>query len=551
MSILCGQISQKKQNNQKKRENSESKIDKILDELEKQNDTDKIGAESLYFMARAFEEFSDFDRAILLYQRILRHPKENKIFIEKISQHLLDQGKAKQAGDLFEEAYRYNPNNVNIRFCRLACQLKHEGVDVSNYLESKEQIRKLSQHEYNHLELLAALQDLYAQFQKDPDIHANLAEVYQSLHDEERAAKHYSMMYELDPENQLTTLKYASFCAEKKVGFNANDILLLTNSLHFDPIARPSEYCEASWLKARVVAQDPSRLREAIQILQACQNLDPWNILYLAAEISWKIELRYEQDEVETEPLLTTILRSEDASQGWDSFRKTTNYFVKKQDYELAYIRAKLDFLYTAGEQESCENLIRYGALFDPDKAGKDLTRLLNTNFDHPQIYFGLGKLSQEAGQLEVAKMWFEQLLSIPGLSCQLKTKACMELADCCLWLNKSLQKGIGYIKVLEEDPHVKGDSRLYVILLHGYLKSGQISQAKKILEKIPEPGTCLESDYLRGLLHYRNGLVARARRIWKPLLTYKSQNLKSHYIKQELMKYYFDGDSYLKVCGV
>jgi hypothetical protein len=49
------------------------------------------------------------------------------------------------------------------------------------------------------------------------------------------------------------------------------------------------------------------------------------------------------------------------------------------------------------------------------------------------------------------------------------------------------------------------------------------------------------------GLLHYRNGAPQKAKQVWKPLLTVRTENLRFHNIKQEILRYYFEGTPYLK----
>jgi len=76
----------------------------------------------------------------------------------------------------------------------------------------------------------------------------------------------------------------------------------------------------------------------------------------------------------------------------------------------------------------------------------------------------------------------------------------------------------------------------------------GEVRLAQNFLSQIESSKEVdPESAYLIGLLHYRNGLRMKANKVWKPLLTLRSENLKFHNIKQEILKYYFDGVPYLK----
>ncbi|MCX6123203.1 MAG: hypothetical protein NTV34_00395, partial [Proteobacteria bacterium] len=50
---------------------------------------------------------------------------------------------------------------------------------------------------------------------------------------------------------------------------------------------------------------------------------------------------------------------------------------------------------------------------------------------------------------------------------------------------------------------------------------------------------------YLAGLVQYRNGHPKIANELWKPLLKYRTDHMKDHKIKQEILKYYFEGTPY------
>ena len=121
-----------------------------------------------------------------------------------------------------------------------------------------------------------------------------------------------------------------------------------------------------------------------------------------------------------------------------------------------------------------------------------------------------------------------------------------MELADCFIWQNKNSEKAVEYAK-LALDFSDKQDLRTNRTLAHAYLKVGQIRHAKHVLEQM-DADSDPETRYLQGLLHYRNGARDHANRIWKPLLSLRSESLRFHNIKQDILKFYFDGAPYLKV---
>jgi Tfp pilus assembly protein PilF len=151
----------------------------------------------------------------------------------------------------------------------------------------------------------------------------------------------------------------------------------------------------------------------------------------------------------------------------------------------------------------------------------------------------------KELWQLETASVWFEQMLLYPGLLVSERARAYLELADCYVWQGKNQQKAVEYAKLGVEMDERK-DVRSTRILAHALLKAGQIRQAKVYLEQM-QAESDLEVRYLNGLMHYRNGARNQANEVWKPLLTVRSESLRFHNIKQDVLRYYFDGEPYLK----
>jgi tetratricopeptide (TPR) repeat protein len=189
--------------------------------------------------------------------------------------------------------------------------------------------------------------------------------------------------------------------------------------------------------------------------------------------------------------------------------------------------------------------LVRAACRFDASRATYDFIRLLNTNFDSPSIYWALVIIFKELWRLETAAVWFEQMLLFPAVSQELKAKAYLELADSFIWQGRNLPKAIEYAKI-SLDIDARKDPRTLRVLAHAHLKAGQIRQAQLYLDQT-DSDSDHEVRYLRGLLIYRNGDRIKANEIWKPLLTVRTESLRFHNIKQEVLKFYFEGTPYLK----
>lgn len=517
------------------RQNVEYQTMQILDDPE-------IKEEALYFIAKALEEFSEFSQAFKVYKQILKIAGDKPEMVQKIGNQFLSMGEFKLAKELFDDAYEQNPDVADIRFCRLVTDLKLAQVPVEEYIIEKERTKKIIEQEGDHVELLALLYHLLAKYNKDPEVHGYLGEVYYGLSNAEKAGMHFRRMYELDKQNKLTVLKYASFLIEQGEVEESKKVI---ENLSFDEHSQTNNFCELSWIKCLQFAKI-NDFEQAIVYLRKILKFDPWNVSYLAHEVIWSIKIKYPDRKELIDSVLERLSTTDEDPKEWDDFFKNTKFFLDDHQLDIVYSRNKLFLLYEGSKEKSLRYFVNFACKFDAEKGCQDLLRLLNTNFDSPWIYWGLGVLSKELWQLETASMWFEQVLSLGGVDEEVRNAIYIELADCYVWRNSNLQKGVEYLKVVNE---LKGEvsQKSLVIMSHAYLKLGLVQKAQFYLEKLPSETHSFEAKYLSGLLHYRNGSIRKAKSIWKPLLTTKSKSLRTHHIKQELLKFYFNGETYLK----
>jgi tetratricopeptide (TPR) repeat protein len=157
-----------------------------------------------------------------------------------------------------------------------------------------------------------------------------------------------------------------------------------------------------------------------------------------------------------------------------------------------------------------------------------------------------LGAFAKDLWQLQNAVMWFEQALLHPDLTESLRASCFLEIADSYVWdPNGDNNQAIEYAK-MAVDLNSELSTKANGILAHAFLKTGDVRQADSCLS-ISSLGRDPETDFLRGLLCYRNGARIKANEIWKPLLTVRSENIRFHHIKQEILRFYFEKQPYLK----
>lgn len=512
-------------------------------------DDPKTSEGVLYFVAKVLEEFDDFNKAVRFYKRILRSDGNgaNPVLVQKIGSQFLSLGEFRLAKEIFEEAYDVHPENPDIRFCLLVANLKLASVNVEDYLIGRERLRQLvsdvSAGGGDKVELLALLHSLMAKYGGDADVQGHVADVYLKLGNVDRAARHYDSMFQLDGKNRATALKFAAFVMQYRDPDRAMEVL---SKIQVGTGLSSEHTAEVYWLKANFFARKKD-YRQSLGLLRQVLAIDPWNVSYLVQEVINLIHLATLDDEhKKIDRVLQTLSSStDDGRLDWVEFDQVTERLESQHAYELVYARRKLRYLYANGSEDSLQSLVRAACAHDASRGTYDLMKLLNTNFDSPTIYWALGYVFKELWQLETASVWFEQMLLYPALDNDLKAKAYVELADCFIWQNRQLPKAIEYAK-LAIDLDQQRDARSVRVLAHAYLKSGQVRQASIYLDQT-EVSDDPEVRYLKGLVQYRNGAEQRAKELWKPLLTVRSESLRFHTIKQEVLKFYFEGAPYLK----
>lgn len=494
----------------------------------------------LYFIAKAFEEFSEFKQAFLFYKKILSQEIQSPDMVQKIGGQFLSLGEYKLAQDLFLEAYKHHPDNAEIRFCLLVANLKHAGVHVEEYLIGKERMKQLVESPGDKVEMLSLLHSLLAKYKDDPDVHFQMGEIYLNLGNVERASRHFRRMYELDQLSRISALKYASF--EMQYG-DANHAMNILGHLSKNQFLTRNELTEINWLKSTFYFRTRD-FEKAYLHLEKVKAFEPWNVSYLIHEILVLTGMHLKDDVLSSEDsVMKKLARNDEENLDWQEFDHRTSQIEALHFYELVYAREKLHFLYGVGQEVRLEKLVSVASQYNPSRGTHDFLRLLNTNFDSPRIYWALGMLFKETWQLETACMWFEQILLFPGSERSDLGKAYLEIADCFAWRNLQLPKALEYVKLAMELGE-RGDGRVLTIMAHVLLKMGQVRQAQVYLEDNKLKADP-EATYLAGLVQYRNGAHQKANQLWKPLLTHRSESLRFHHIKQEILKYYFEKSPY------
>lgn len=496
-----------------------------------------------YFVAKAFEEFGNFEMAFKFYKKIVSSKEGARPeTVQKIGGQFLVMGEYQLAKEMFDEAYKIHPDNADIRFCQLVANLKIQRVDVEDYLIGRERMKQLLANPVDKVELLSILHSLYAKFKDDPDVHAGLAEVNVRLGNIDKAGSHFRRMFELDSQSRFSVLKFAGF--ELQFGNPERAHEVLTDIEKRQKFAG-AELIELNWLKTNYYNRKGDYLR-ASHFLNHTIAHEPWNVAYLVQQAEILSQLaKIDPQLLAQDQVLEKLSRNDESELDWRDFDQRTTEIEGLHAFQLVYVREKIRFLFVENRDDYLRRLLSVAVKYDAAQCVYDFVRLLNTNFDSPSIYWALGMLFKELWQLETAGMWFEQILLYPDATNAQKARAYLELADCFTWRNTQLAKAIEYCKLALELGE-KNSKKAYMVLAHAHLRSGQVRDAQNYLAGL-EAGDDHEVVYLMGLLNYRNGAERQANLIWKPLITVRAENVRFHNIKQEIMKFYYDRQPYLR----
>jgi tetratricopeptide (TPR) repeat protein len=496
---------------------------------------------ALYFIAKVLEEHTEFDMALNVYKLLLKRGDVDPAIVQKIGSQFLTLGQNDIAYDLFDEAYKENPGNRELAFGKLVSKLRSLGIDVESYLAQREKMQSFVNANGDKVELFSLLHSLLAQFEGDAQVHYEIAVLYLDMGNSDRAISHIDLMYALEEFNPNTSMKAANFylkCGKVDQAFN------VLNQIKHAHIFNSTQLEEYQHLQATVFMQ-LGQFETATNFLQKLIEVDPWNVSYLVQLIySKSMKICEDKGEYEDETV-KSLMSGYDHNLDWAKFDKISYDLQGLHETELYFLRTKLRYLYAQGSEEKLLDFVHAAITWNPMLGGNELIRLLNTNFDSPQVYYGLSVMFSEQWQLEVSSMWAEQALLHPEINDEMRRRLYLKLADNYLWQGSNLEKALQYATFAHE-LGVVSDEEANRVIGHAYLKQGKPKEAGAHLDQ--GDSLNLETSYLKGLLEFRNGALEKANKIWKPLLTVKSVTLKDHHIKQELLKYYFESEPYLKV---
>lgn len=502
-------------------------------------DSDKISNESLLFVVRACKEF-DLDEYVYdIYIQLIESGK-NKHLMREINDYYYSKGKIELAVKIFEYAYACDPNDETVKLRLLVSRLQLHEVNVEDYLSDREKLKQMIMAGSDRLELLNLLHAMLIKFDGDPEVYQELGTLYDDMNATDKAEFYFRKMHYLDSDSSSVLLTYAAFFLKHKK--NEQGYTLLQN-ITADRLSTEQK-TKFFTLQAKYYA-DQHDFNQADKFIKQAVRINPWQVPCLISEIFYLTNICYKQKKIKAmDRNIVNLYENLDFDQ--NNFWMTTKILARDKLYYLAYVRAKLYFLYQK-TSESLQDLIIIACMFDPNWAIQDFSKLLNTNYDSPLVLYALGIFSKECWQHETACMWFDLALRRADLSPALQGDIYLELADCYVWRDQDLDTAVEYAHSAMKGS-ISRNERAARVLGHAYLKRGDLQMAEGYLRHIVNMADDDEVGYLMGLLEYRRGSDNMAFELWEVILRKESENLRLHHIKQEVLKFYTPKSHHLKV---
>jgi tetratricopeptide (TPR) repeat protein len=237
--------------------------------------TDDFSA--LSFIAARAEDFELPSLARMCYFSILTSSQAPRDLVVKIAAHCVAHYASRALVECLRTAYLHFSGDAEIRFCQLVCSLSILNVPVKPYIDRRNKIREQLSAE-NIAEALSLLQDSLAQCPDDAEVHYYLAEIYARLKINDAALSHYSRMYELDPLNSESVVRFIHFLLKNK---KYEEAQACCQSLLDSGVLSERQEGEVHWslAAAAFASEQVEQSRSAIERALSC---DPWNLTFIA-----------------------------------------------------------------------------------------------------------------------------------------------------------------------------------------------------------------------------------------------------------------------------
>ncbi len=493
---------------------------------------EKVDTNTLYFIGKMLLEHGVEEKYFEVLREILTNERrdiEQSDVIQKIGSDFVGRKELKRPIKTIKKAMEIRPDNKDLHFCLLVLKLKENKVQPEEYLLRKEQLRALSHKQSSEIEQLQLLHTLNKQFSEDPDVLRRLAVLYRSMGSATKAAHYFEQLLSLEPKSAQYRMDYIDFLMREKKLEQVQAELSKVETLRLS--ARIT--LKVQWYKVRLsLAQ--GGFDDAIRHISPLVLKEPWNVRYLVAEVMAKSALKG----VEYEQELFRIAESGQEEVHWEDFDQNTKELLESHHYEIAYLRSKLKFIKSKGNVAELRRVTGIAENFMQKRCIGELIKLLNTNFHSGLIYWGVGKLYKSLWMLESSTEWFELALK-ENLDRIQKSNCFVEIADNYIWQKQDYAKAIELSRTAIELSGSKMPKAL-TTLAYAQLLKGDTVLARRAISHV-DLRTNLDATFVAGMIEYRDGLKAKAKEIWKPIITAKSEDIRIHNLKKQIREFYYE----------
>jgi tetratricopeptide (TPR) repeat protein len=341
----------------------------------------------LIFIAEICEEYSLKNLAKICYYTVLTTPNADIELVKNVASHCVNHYSSEALLVNLKIAYKNSRGNHELRFCTILCSLHLNNINIVDYMDIKNRIRELISAGYID-KAQPFLKELISKFNDDPEAHYYLAEIYSREGNTTDAKIHFEQMYNLDPFNSESSIKYIYFLLRNKMYSDAIELgeLILDGNL-----ISGSQINDIRWsLAAAYFAEEDYEY--ALQEISKSIEFEPWNISYITLHLRCCLHL---SDDSEIPETFSTITKLEEYTLerekiDLDKKDKLVNNLVdyslfclRKGFFEIAWSFAKCALIVSKKLTEKInEALSRTAAAYLPNVTIPQLLILLKNQTD-------------------------------------------------------------------------------------------------------------------------------------------------------------------------
>lgn len=488
--------------------------------------------EKAYLIGKILIPYQQTQLTLECFEHVLcsEHSNEPSHSSEILSQ-MMSWKNLSEARALVERAWHKGVRTEEVSDCLLWIDLRDKNIQIGEYFELRNQYISTLKDPSKLEEAVFLYAKLSSLYRNDLEIEIYMIGVFIQLDLKEKAellATKLSKQKFITDAQILNLIEYLIVLKNKELCQN------LTQKIDQQQLTGSSK--QAFQKICSEMHEMNGDLKSAIQSIEQAYLNDIWDVDIILQYESLSFRSTYGV----TTSCGSTINFDYASSKEWEQYLKLALEEVKPNQVGIwQYLRVQLYLLKFGLNPTTVDIYLKVSHLHENTESTQHLIYLLNTNFDSAWLYWAIGKCAKNSWQLQSSTTWFEMALKRDDCDHLLSQKITIELADTNTILGQNVTKSVLLLSSLHEEGRLSGD--WYPTLAQAYLAQGNIHKSRDILDGLEsEQQDNFEVSYVRGLIHFQSGDHRQARKFWKPLIKQATPDMRSHFMKQKMLQFYF-----------